>query len=187
MGGRSGANRAAKARGDWHLPADLISGLHPAVPEIVRELAYRNNDLGAITVAGLLLMLRTRRLGVTPADDRGRHYVVTGVRLWQIFAAAQARNLVRIQTVPVEILSDADSNERVVELCVADLLIDADLFALEPRTWERQRASIEKLLPAARLDELCGTPGVGDSSRSNRNRRKTRARKRSAVSEGANP
>ena len=137
-----------------------IAGIHPAVPaELYVDFVFRNQDLGWYTWAALDLVLKINPVGVTQRDENGRHYVITGLRTWQLCQSALIRALVRIESIPVVIFPEMQDAEKIRQLAVAEMFLAAELQSFTTLQGEYQIYLLQQQIQDHHWKELfCDRP-----------------------------
>lgn len=136
----SGAQKMTSSPSEIYL--DLIVGIHPAVPSwLILDRIFGTNDLGYVTNSAIELFLRNHPIGLTPKNENGQHFVITGLRSWQILKVAELRQLIGIRRVMAIIHPEA-TDDRIEKIAISSTLLDLDLFSIDALNAQAQIAEI---------------------------------------------
>ena len=134
-----------------------LGGIHHAIPaELYLDLDFLINDLSLTTGSGIELCLRSHLIGVTPPNEAGKYFVVTGLRSWQVYQTGVARALLRPGDLPVFVHPEAIDDTHIAQLAAADTFHAAEMYSLNLANGHQQLVALQKLITDERWRELYG-------------------------------
>ncbi len=160
-----------------------IAGVHPDVPiELPTDILFLHNAFPAMTLAGVLQLLHSHIIGLSPANEKGQHFVVTGLRTWQAYEAARVRSIIHLDTIPARILHQAVTPQQTADMARVDLYLGLELYALSPDFTQHQLDQLRQSISGEAWFEVYGRIKPNITSPKSAQKPATRRRYRSAQS-----
>jgi len=162
------------------IAANRIAGVHPDVTTtLATDLLFLQNAFPAMTLAGVLHLLQSHCIGLSPANRQGIHYVVTGLRTWQAYEAARVRSIINLDALPARILTIADSPQTIADMALIDAYLGLELYALHPGFTPLQMEHLRQRISDEAWREVYGrakpVPSTPDQKPSASRRRRPRS------------
>ncbi len=156
---KNGSNRSKKRsrvkQAQNLLPTKNLVGVHPAVPSaLISDLDFLINDLSATTVSSIELCLRSHPVGVTPPNEAGKSFVVTGLRSWQIYQVGVARAILQPGSLTVFVHPEAVDDVTIAQLAAADSFHSAAMYSLSPASGYQQLVALQQLITDEKWQQL---------------------------------